>query len=161
MFLRALKKLAEYNKKKSLIHTFKRPKGSVKIYDKNTGKVLYDDKNVVVNGGREILSKLLGEALAANEITTLQAGTGTSPAEKTETSLVASVFSKAKTTQTYPTTESVKFAFSITDSEANGYTLAEFGLFTSGGDMFARTVTGGFPKTSAMALEIEWTITFL
>ena len=62
---------------------------------------------------------------------------------------------------TYPTTNSVEFAFTLGTSEANGKSIMEFGLFTAGDVLFARkTRAGAIVKDSDLSLAGSWRINF-
>ena len=148
------------NKNHGVVEALPRATGHFKVTERETGKIVINKENLVVDTSGLILSRLLGAATSTRQITYLEVGTGTTPPSTTDTTLGTSVFAKLKTTETYPDTKSVKFTFTLTTSEANGYLLTEFGLFDNATTMFSRVVTSGYAKDATTTLDIEWTITF-
>lgn len=125
----------------------------------------YEHKNLVVTLGRTRLSKLIaGDETAF--VTKFRTGTGsTAPAAsdsgmQTGVNITTGQPYKAVDNVTYPAAGKVRFEMSLGTSEANGNTLAEYGLFTSDNVLFARVVRPAFAKTSSDSLTIRWTINF-
>ncbi len=157
-----------FKKIKGFFEVSKKPRGRFVLKDAN-GKILIDRANLVVDGSRWILQRLVGSAQSNKELQNLRVGTGTSPASLTDSSLGNQVdiatsgiepWNKLKTSTTYPTSESVTFHFTLTTGEANGNLLTEFGLYDDNDTMFSRVVTAGYAKDATTTLTIEWTITF-
>lgn len=119
-----------------------------------------DEPNVIVDLAKQTQARLIGGDVANRSITKIGVGTGSNAAAAGNTSLTGS-FVRALTGVTYPTTNSVRFAFTIATSEANGMAIHEFGLFTAGDVLFARRVRSGpLQKESDLALTGTWTITY-
>lgn len=133
---------------------------SLRIIDKATGKCLekFKDSNLVVTLGHANIAKLLGGNAAGKAITKIAVGTnGTSPA--LGNSALTGMFSKALTGVSYPTANSIRFEWTILDSEANGMTIREFGLLNIDNVLFARKVRSEIVKTDAVSLVGTWTLT--
>jgi hypothetical protein len=135
-------------------------KGSVhlKVYK---GGVLIEDvtqDNLIVNVGRQSLSRLLGDALTAKRVTQIGFGTAATPVAGSQTSLEGA-FLKALDGVSYAGT-TASFPFTLAESENNGVTIREFGLFSNDNTMFSRIVRNPISKTSDIRLEGVWSITF-
>lgn len=120
----------------------------------------YRDANLVVDGSKFILSRLLGGAVANNSVTQVLFGTvGGAPAAGN--TAITSPFAKTVTSVTYPADNQVSFNFSLDSSESNGKAILEFGLVTAAGRLFARkTRSTPLNKESDISLSGSWIITF-
>ena len=116
--------------------------------------------NLVVVGSKTCLSRLVGGAVTGKQITTIGFGTsGTTPAAGN--TALTGAFTKAVDSVTYPSSNQVRFAFSLTTTEANGLAIMEFGLLTGDGTLFARKVrSAAFNKDSDVSVAGTWTLTF-
>lgn len=132
----------------------------LQIIDKKTGECLeiFEEKNLVVTLGHTNIAKLLGGDAAGKAITKIAVGTSGAAPTLGNTSLTG-MFSKALNWHTYPTANSIRFEWTILDSEANGITIREFGLLNSDNVLFARKVRSEIVKTDAVSLLGSWTIT--
>ncbi len=163
-FLELLKKIDE----NGITHYSERVglnvKGAVKIVEKETGKLIYEDHNLVVNNAKTILTNLIADASTSgstNEIGKLRAGTGTSPTGMSDTALSNPVIGYLTKSSTSTTSTSATYVFEAGTSLWNGNLLTEFGLYNlAGSTMFSRIVTGGYYKDSSTTLIITWTISF-
>jgi len=127
----------------------------------HTGKVLeeYEDKNLVVNGGRTAVMMLLGAADTNKKLAKLGVGTnGTAPVG-TNNALTGS-YVKALGALSYPTISSVRFAWTLGASEANGIGIREFGLLCTDNTLFARKTRELINKNADIILNGTWTISF-
>lgn len=117
--------------------------------------------NLVVVGSKTCLSRLVGGSVTGKQITTIGFGTsGTAPVAGN--TALAGAFTKAVDSVTYPASNQVRFAFSLTTAEANGMAIMEFGLISGDGTLFARKVRSvAFNKESDMSVAGTWTLTFL
>jgi hypothetical protein len=119
-----------------------------------------DHPNIIVTLAKQTQARLIGGDVTNRSITQIGVGTGSGAAAVGNTGLTSG-FLKTISGVTYPTTNSVEFAFSIGASEANGLAIREFGLFTAGGTLFARRVrSGAITKDSELVLSGTWTITY-
>ena len=119
-----------------------------------------DEPNLVVVGSKTCLSRLIGGAFTGKAITTIGFGTsGTAPAAGN--TALTGAFTKAVDSVSYPGSNQVRFAFSLSTSEANGMAILEFGLLTGDGTLFARKVrASAFNKDSDLSVSGTWTLTF-
>jgi len=119
----------------------------------------YEDRNLVVNGGRTAVMLLLGAGNTAKQLTKLSVGTnGTAPVGSD--TAITGAFTKSLGTVTYPTISSVKFDWTLTALEANGINIAEFGLLCTDNTLFARKTRAVIAKNSDIILNGSWTISF-
>ena len=83
-------------------------------------------------------------------------GTGTTPDSSNDTALENEVFRK-EITEIEESATSVLFRCYLATTEANGYTLTEFGIFdsASNGRMLFRKVFGGITKTEEIEVWFE------
>lgn len=117
----------------------------------------YEDKNLVVLGGKTNISKLLAGAADGKPITQVAVGTnGTAPAAG-DTALT-NEFKKALGSPTYPDTQTVQFNGEILGTEVPGMTIREYGLYTQSNVLFARKVREGDTLNSGEKFIINWKI---
>lgn len=118
------------------------------------------EKNLIVDNSKLIHAKLLGGDVANMSITQAAFGTnGTAPSGGN--TAITGAFNKTIDSHTYPATNQVTFNFSLGASEGNGMAIAEFGLITAGGMLYARKVrTSPLAKESDISLAVAWTINF-
>lgn len=131
------------------------------IINASTGEIIehYEDNNLVVNNGRQIVMQLLGSADTNKKLAKLGVGTnGTAPAGN-NTALTGS-YIKNLGAVTYPTISSVRFAWSLGAGEANGIAIREFGILSTDNTLFARKVREVINKNSDIILNGTWTISF-
>jgi hypothetical protein len=120
----------------------------------------FEEKNLIVNGSKPTHAHLLGGDVTNRSITQIQFGTSGAAAGAGNTAITAP-FTKAVDLVDYPTTDSVRFAFSLTSGENNGMAIMEFGLLTAGSVLYARKVrTVALNKESDLSFSGTWTITF-
>lgn len=118
----------------------------------------YVDPNLVVTMGKKNVARLLGGDGTGKKITKVQAGTnGTAPAV-TDTG-ITNPFTKALASVTYPNDNEVVFNWILEASEANGMTIAEFGLLNEDNLLFARKTRTPIQKVSPMVIVGSWKIT--
>lgn len=125
------------------------------------GRILehYIDSNLIVNGGRTAVMRLLGVGDTDKQLTKLSVGTnGTAPVG-TDTAITGA-FTKALGTVSFPSVSSVKFDWTLTAGEANGIAIREFGLMCDDDTLFARKVRELINKNSDIILNGSWTISF-
>lgn len=137
------------------------PVGILKVNIFKDGKIIesFQEKNLIVNGGRAAIANLIGGDTAGKSIVSIGFGTdGTLPV-LTNTDLTDK-FSKPVGFVSYPANETVQFDFTLEVGENNGVTIREFGLFCADGTLFSRKVRAAIDKTSAIRLEGFWTIQF-
>lgn len=138
-------------------------KGQIKIVATNvkTGKVVdvFEENNLVVNGGRVAAAALINGDFTDNAVTQIGFGaSGVNPA-LTDTDLTGK-FIKDLAGGIPSGDGSIIFSFSLDEEEANGMAIQEMGLFTAGGVLFARKNRSVINKTADIRFDGTWTIKF-
>jgi hypothetical protein len=118
-----------------------------------------DEENLIVNGAKDQLARLVGGNGTNRHITQIGFGTGTNAANPNNTGLTGA-FWKPITSVSYPATGQVAFAWSLSNAEGNGLAITEFGLRCADGTLFARKVRQPINKSDDLALTGTWTIIF-
>lgn len=123
----------------------------------------FEKKNLIVNGGKTIMAKLLGgDASYKNleHITKIAFGSSNTAVSATQTALVAQQFEKAASVS-YPVFNQVKFSTTMEDGEGGSYTYQELGLKSSAtGILFSRLVISPITKSALYKIQVDWTISF-
>lgn len=145
---------------------------TVRTRDAATGRVLrtYEIRNTVTYIGMGVLVNLITQraidpAPAQFKIASLKAGIGTTPPVRGDSALVdpspfvIPVDDVNKTPNTAGPYE-LRVSVTLGSGDANGKLLAEAGLFTAGGQMFARQVHPAIQKEAAIAIDYDWRIAF-
>jgi hypothetical protein len=114
--------------------------------------------NLVVDGGRQMMAYLLGNKSPTSDfvISTFKVGTGTTAPTVADTGLQNSVLSKAIEGVDYPSPFVLRVEMQLGPSEANGYLLTEFGLFSGNGTMIARKTQVGLSKSAGLSPVCFW-----
>lgn len=137
-------------------------KGQFELVVKDkSGAVLekYTDKNLIVNGAKNQLARLISGNGANRHITQIGFGTGTSPASPNNTALTAGFF-KPITAAGYPQNGQASFSWSLSTTEGNGMAITEFGLRCADGTLFAKKVRAAINKSDDISITGTWTIIF-
>lgn len=131
----------------------------VTVIDVATGKVVdhFSEHNLVVTLGKVNMAKLLGGDAAGKPITKVGVGTSGIIPTLSDTGLT-NAFIKDIGSVSYNSSGMVTFSFEISDSEANGLTIQEFGLYDDDNNLFARKTRASIVKTSANMLLGIWKI---
>jgi hypothetical protein len=139
-----------------------RPSGLFELRIFRADKLLeeFAEENLVVDNYKVTHARLLGGDVANRSINTFGVGTnGTAPAGGN--TALTGAFTKAVDSVTYPATNQVRFAFSLSTAQANGMAIMEFGLLTAGGLLYARkTRAAALQKENDISFNGTWTITF-
>ena len=144
------------------------PRTRVTISKKETGEVLFQDSNIIVQQG--IYAYLLGltQAYTTSPLTTLQLGLGGTadpqgliplvPA-RTQTQL-NSYLTSLPLLVSAPTLSSTEVTFLATlpTGSANGSLISEAGMFTTSGVMQNYITFPGITKISEFSLNISWSV---
>lgn len=117
------------------------------------------EPNLIVDGAKNQLARLVGGNGAGRHITHIGFGVGTSAAAPGNTGLTGA-FWKPVTSVSYPATGQAAFAWSLSTAEANGLAITEFGLRCADGTLFARKVRNPIHKSDDLSLTGVWTIIF-
>ncbi len=130
--------------------------------DTPAGRVLVeqiDERNMIVNGAKNQLARLIGGDPANRHVNRIAFGVGRSPASPNDTALTGA-YTKALTATAYPQPGQVRFDWSLSAGEANGKSITEFGLICADGTLFARKARAPIEKDSDLSLTGSWTILF-
>lgn len=124
-----------------------------------------DEKNLIVNGAKNQLARLIGGNVAGRSITKIGFGIGTTAAAPGDTALTyspmyPSTSLKAVGSVAYPATGQVQFNWSLSTAELNGIAITEFGLVCQDGTLFSRKSRAPIQKESDLSLTGTWTILF-
>jgi len=136
-------------------------RGEVDILIYKDGKLLFqvNEKNLVVTLGKKNICRLLGGDVVGKAITKIGVGDSSAAATVADSSL-SNPFVKAIDSVTYPDDQSVMFHFELTDADANGLTIREFGLFNDNSILLARKIRiEEIVKTNAIRLVGTWKLT--
>lgn len=117
------------------------------------------EPNLIVNGAKDQLARLVGGAGTDRHITHIGFGIGTTAAAPTNTGL-SGAYWKPVTAVSYPATGRVAFDWTLSTAEANGMAITEFGLRCADGTLFARKVRAAIHKSDDLSLTGTWTIIF-
>lgn len=118
-----------------------------------------DEKNLIVNGAKNQLARLIGGSGTNRQITQIGFGVGTAAAAPGDTALT-SPYLKAIGSVSYPATGQVQFNWSLSTAEMNGVSITEFGLICADGTLFSRKQRAPIQKESDLSLTGSWTILF-
>jgi len=132
------------------------------VIDVLKGGILIDhivDKNLIVNGAKNQLARLIGGDGSNRHVTHFGVGIGTSPAQPDNVTLQGGVW-KPISSVSYPDTGKVQFNWNLTTADANGLALTEFGLRCADGTLFSRKQRAAINKANDIALAGTWTILF-
>lgn len=144
----------------------------VRTRDVRTGRILrtYLIRNTITFVGMGVVAQLLAQraadpAASTLKISSLQVGDGVTPPVRGDTALVDGapftiVLSDANKVPNVLGPYELRIIATLGSADANGKTLAEAGLFTGGGSMFARQIHPGIPKTVAIAVDYDWRLAF-
>ncbi len=114
--------------------------------------------NLTVDGMRQNVAYLLGNQAPTSDyvITSFSVGTGTTAPTVADTGLQNAVLTKAIEGCDYPAPFVVRVEMQLGPSEANGYLLTEWGLYSGNGTLLARKVATGFNKSSSLSPVFYW-----
>lgn len=133
---------------------------TLEIRDRS-GRVIekYEDKNLIVNGSKTALARLLDGSNAGKRVTKIAFGTNATAPDISDTTITGAVI-KNLTGSTYPEFNSVQFSWLLDFVDGNGLNIAEFGLLCDDGSLFARKTRTAIAKTSDLQLIGAWKIVF-
>jgi hypothetical protein len=128
----------------------------------SSGKLIDNilEENLIVNGARLQMARLVAGEVTGRNITEIAFGTsGTNP-DKSDT-VITNQFVKPVLGFSYPESGNVQIGWNLLVTENNGMAIMEFGLLTADGTLFARkTRVSPIYKASDISIEGHWTIIF-
>lgn len=144
----------------------------VRTIDVRSGRVLrtFLIRNTVTFVGMGVVVQLLAQRLAdpapaTLKIASLKVGDGVTPPVRGDTALVDGApftiaLSDANKIPNILGPYELRIVCTLGSGDANGKTLAEAGLFTAGGSMFARQIHPSIVKSAAIAVDYDWRLSF-
>jgi hypothetical protein len=120
----------------------------------------YEDHNIIVNGARSAVARLVSGDGAGKEINRIAFGVSGAVASPDNTA-ISSPYMKSFVGYSYPLAGQILFSWDLLTSEANGKSIMEFGLICGDGTLFARkTRKKPLEKDSDISAEGQWLIIF-
>ncbi len=137
-------------------------KGEVHLKVFENGKLIdeYRVENLVVNGGKDAIARIISNNDSTKWIKQIGFGEGNSTPVSGDASLT-NQYTKNVSTVSFPAVNQVKFDWTCTTLECNGMTIREFGLFCSDTTLFARRLAvSPIVKNNTISLQGSWILTF-
>lgn len=119
----------------------------------------YAARNLVVNGGKQILATLLANSDPDSVVTKIGFGTNGAAPVPTDAGLTGA-YVKMINTYTNPAFNTVAFEWSLENNEGNGMAISEYGLLSDDSNLFARKTRDVVVKDASVRLTGIWRITF-
>lgn len=117
------------------------------------------EHNMIMTSAKSALARLIAGQGSGKNINRIAFGTnGVGPTPNDQA--ISEAYTKAVSAITFPTEGQARFAFTLSESEANGLNIRELGLLCADGTLFARKVRGLIEKTSDLSITGSWTIIF-
>lgn len=135
-------------------------KGYIRIIDYYTGKVIWENHNLVVNVGKQRLAEIIS-GTTSTSITEIGVGSNNTPPNATQTDLLSPILWKNINERSVSGASAIYRTYFLV-GDANG-TWRELGIRanTTSNRLIARQVISDFTKTSSQAVIVEWTLTFI
>jgi hypothetical protein len=132
----------------------------MKVYQR--GKLIedYEEHNLIVNGARSAMARLIAGDIEGKSIANIALGTNGDTPTPDDTEITGA-FTKAVTGFSYPAPGQVEVAWNLSVSEANDLAIIEFGLCCADGTLFARkTRENPIHKADDISIDGQWLIIF-
>jgi hypothetical protein len=128
------------------------------VYRKGVLIEEYEDRNLIVNGARTAVARLIAGDGTGKNINRIAFGTsGAAPSP--DNTAITGAFTKSLLGHSYPVTGQALFSWNLLTTEANGKGILEFGLLCADGTLFARkTRAKALEKDSDISVEGQWLI---
>ena len=135
--------------------------GRLKIEGWRDGRLAFivRDENLIVDGAKDQLARLIGGDGGGRHITQIGFGVGTAAAQPGDTALTGA-YVKTIGSVGYPTAGQARFDWSLSTAECNGMAITEFGLICADGTLFSRKQRAPIQKEADLSLTGSWTIIF-
>ena len=118
------------------------------------------ENNLIVNGARNQMARLIAGAFTNRNITKISFGTN-GAAPTVDDAAITSAFTKGVSGYVYPAMGQVTISWNLLTSEDNGQAIREFGLVCADNTLFSRRVRANpIYKESDISIEGQWTIIF-
>ena len=117
------------------------------------------EQNMIMTAAKSALARLIAGQGSGKNINRIAFGTnGVGPTPNNQA--ISEAYTKAVSAITFPTEGQARFAFTLSESEANGLNIRDLGLLCADETLFARKVRGLIEKTSDLSITGSWTIIF-
>jgi hypothetical protein len=137
-------------------------KGELELFIRRNGQLIehYVDKNLIKTDAKTLMAKFIAGD-PASPITHIQFGTSVAVISPDDEYNISNPVEKSLS-HTFPTPNSVRFAFTLLGNEALGKSVKEFALRCQDGTVFSYKNRGGAAIDMDLDIEVEgsWTITF-
>ena len=121
----------------------------------------WESPNMAVMGSGLVNAQLVSGGSGAGPLTQIGFGSNAGSIAYGNTALSLDAYVKAIDSVSYPQPNQAAFALSLNTFEANGQTIAEYGLLTAGGILYARLVRAApLIKDESMSFSYTWTLSF-
>ena len=116
------------------------------------------EKNLIVNGAKDQVARLIAGDTEGRSIDRIAFGTGGAEPDAADAE-IENQYARPVNGFSYPAMGQVQIDWSLPISECNGMAIMEFGLLTADGTLFARrTRANPIHKESDISIEGSWTI---
>jgi hypothetical protein len=130
----------------------------MKVYRKGILIEEYEDHNIIVNGARSVVARLISGNGTGKNINRIAFGTSGAAPSPDNTTIIGA-FIKNLSSYSYPVAGQVLFVWDLSTTEANGKSILEFGLLCADDTLFARkTRAKPLEKDSDISIEGRWLI---
>lgn len=126
------------------------------------GKLIeeYQDNNLIVTGARSAMAHLIAGNGTGKQISRIAFGTSLHAPTPDDTA-ITDAYSKAVGGFSYPLAGQVEVQWELQATEANGKSIAEFGLILADGTLFARKIRQNpIYKDADISIDGAWLIIF-
>lgn len=134
-------------------------KGTVRVYDKDSGKLLFQHGNMFMNTALEQVAKWVAGDSTVKIPTVVKVGNSKAAVAMGQLSLSGDVLGMKTLDSATATGASVEFVASFLAGEGTGV-WEEVGLFDADDKMWSRALTGTYTKKDLDKIEVHWTYDF-
>jgi len=119
-----------------------------------------EDSNLIVNGARNEMARLISGDFTNRNITKISFGTNGTPPTVADTQ-ITNAFTKNVAGYSYPAMGQVQINWTLLTTEDNGQEICEFGLVCADNTLFSRrTRENPIYKADDISIQGNWTIIF-
>ena len=120
----------------------------------------FRDDNLIVNGARDQMARLIAGNVANRSINRIALGTSGTAPDVADTA-ITNQFAKPVNGFSYPSMGQVQIDWELLVTENNGMAILEFGLLCADNTLYSRRIRNNpIHKESDISLEGQWTIIF-
>jgi len=131
---------------------------TIEVYKKGVLIEKYTENNLIVNGARDQVARLIAGNVSGRSIEKIAFGTNGTAPDVADTAITQQ-FARPVNGFSYPAMGQVQIDWELPTTENNGMAIREFGLLTVDGTLFARrTRQNPIYKESDISIAGHWTI---